>query len=99
MLVRSYAYHSQTHKTCVPNPDSTLYPERNFHTFNPQILLPTLLPPMTKNIVDLEVEENDRDDGATWNLPSQRDYSKEWQQAINKSMDSKRVRLPSIKFF
>ena len=47
---------------------------------------------------DLEVEENDKDDGATWDSPSQRDYTKEGQQAINKSMDSKGVTFPSIRF-
>ena len=41
-------------------------------------------------LVGLEVEENDKDDGATWDSPSQKDYGKEWQQAINKSRASKR---------
>ena len=51
-------------------------------------------------LVDLEVEEdeNDKYDGATWDSPSQRDYSKEWQQAINKSSVSNGVGLPSVKF-
>ena len=51
-------------------------------------------------LVDLEVEEdeNDKDNGATWDSPSQRDYSKEWQQAIDKNRESKGVRLPSVRF-
>ena len=51
-------------------------------------------------LVDLAVEEdeNDKDNGATWDSSPQRDYSKEWQQAIDKSRESKGVRLSSVKF-